>query len=276
MSRLFPLAAGLPVACRAGRWLAGERWEEATARRASTVMLVRDGERGTEVFLLRRVAGMAFAPSMWVFPGGGVDPRGGDPLVPWSGPDPDEWARWLGCSPDEARSHVAAAVREVFEESGVLLAGAGTGGPLADVSDVRWRDIRDRLVRGEVSLGEVLEREGLLLRSDLLSVKAHWVTPRFEARRFDTWFFAALLPPGQVADGDTSEADRSGWVLPEELLAEYAGGQALMLPPTVVCLEEVRDAPSAAGFVCSSDCVPLLLPEVVDTPDGPAIRVATR
>ncbi|HET7398016.1 MAG TPA: NUDIX hydrolase [Intrasporangium sp.] len=276
MSRLFPLAAGLPVAGPAGRWLAGERWEEAAPRRASTVMLVRDGDRGVEVFMLRRVSGMAFAPSMMVFPGGGVDPRDGEPGLPWSGPGPDEWARLLGCAEPEAQMFVAAAVREVLEECGVLLASEAPDGPLADPSGPRWRAIRDRLVSRELSLREVLDRERLLLRSDLLGVKAHWVTPAFEPRRFDTWFFAALMPGHQVADGDTSEADHAAWVVPQELLEEYAAGRALMLPPTLVCVEEVRDAAGAADFVAHTEHVPLILPEVVPTPEGPALRIEVR
>jgi 8-oxo-dGTP pyrophosphatase MutT (NUDIX family) len=168
---------------------------------------------------------------------------------------------------------VAAAVREVFEECGVLLASESADGPLADVSDPRWREVRDGLVRRELSLAGVLEEAGLRLRSDLMAVKAHWVTPEFEPRRFDTWFFAALMPRHQVADGDTSEADHSGWVRPAELLAAYERGEALMLPPTLVCLEQIRDAGSAAEFVAHTDPVPLVMPVMVETPDGPALRI---
>ncbi|HEU5143627.1 MAG TPA: NUDIX hydrolase, partial [Dermatophilaceae bacterium] len=177
MSRLFPLTDALPIADTAARWLAGERWEVAPPKRASTVMLVRDGDRGTEVFMLRRVAGMAFAANMMVFPGGGVDPRDGEPHLPWSGPSPAEWAVRLRCTDAEAQMYVAAAVREVFEECGVLLASATPDGRLADVSDPRWRGIRDGLINRELSLHQVLEDEGLLLRADLIHVKAHWLTP---------------------------------------------------------------------------------------------------
>ena len=273
MSRYFPLTDALPIADTAARWLSGERWEVAPPKRASTVMLVRDGDRGTEVFMLRRVAGMAFAANMMVFPGGGVDPRDGEPHLPWSGPSPAEWAARLGCTEAEAQMYVAAAVREVFEECGVLLASATPDGRLADVSDVRWRGIRDGLIDRELSLHQVLEAAGLMLRSDLIHVKAHWLTPEFEPRRFDTWFFAAVMPEHQEADGETSEADHSAWVVPDDLLAAYAAGTALMLPPTVVCVEEVRDAATAADFVAHSDTLPLVMPEIVETPDGPAMRI---
>ncbi|EWT00188.1 NUDIX hydrolase [Intrasporangium oryzae NRRL B-24470] len=273
MSRLFPLTTTPGIADAALRWLAGERWEEAAPRRASTVMLVRDGDAGTEVFLLRRVSQMAFAPSTMVFPGGGVDPRDADPELPWSGPSPTEWAARLGCATPEAQTYVAAAVREVFEECGVLLASTTPDGPLADVSDPSWRGVRERLVDRDLSLAEVLLEHGLYLRSDLIVAKAHWLTPVFEPRRFDTWFFAALMPGHQVADGATSEADHAAWFAPTALLEAYAAGSASMLPPTVICVEAVRDAPSAAEFVAHSADLPLVMPEVVDTPDGPAMRI---
>ncbi len=273
MSRYFPLTDALPIADTAARWLDGERWEVATPRRASTVMLVRDGARGTEVFMLRRVAGMAFAANMMVFPGGGVDPRDGEPDLPWAGPAPADWAARLGCSEAEAQMYVAAAVREVFEECGVLLASETPDGRLADVSGPQWRGVRDGLINRELSLHQVLDDNGLLLRADLMHVKAHWLTPEFEPRRFDTWFFAAVMPEHQEADGETSEADEAAWVVPEDLLEAYAAGTALMLPPTVVCVEEVRDAASAEDFVSHADALPLIMPEIVATPEGPAMRI---
>lgn len=273
MSRYFPLTDALPIADTAARWLSGERWEVATPRRASTVMLVRDGDRGPEVFMLRRVAGMAFAANMMVFPGGGVDAHDGEPDLPWAGPPPAEWAARLGCSEAEAQMYVAAAVREVFEECGVLLASETPDGPLADVSGPQWRGVRDGLIKRELSLHQVLDEAGFLLRADLMHVKAHWLTPEFEPRRFDTWFFAAVMPEHQVADGETSEADEAAWVVPQDLLDAYAAGTALMLPPTVVCVEEIRDAASATDFVCHADALPLIMPEIVSTPDGPAMRI---
>lgn len=291
MTRHFPLTRAPGIADTATRWLSGERWPEAAPRRASTVMLVRDGSAGVEVFLLRRVSQMAFAPSTMVFPGGGVDPRDSEPGLPWSGPSPAEWSRRLGCTEPEARMFVAAAVREVFEECGVLLAspeGARLGGaaepgggkgvdvpgrPLAAVGHPRWRGIRDGLVEHRLSLTEVLSSEGLVMRTDLIVAKAHWLTPVFEPRRYDTWFFAAVMPGHQVADGDTTEADHAAWFAPAELLDAYAAGDAMMLPPTVVSVEQVRDAGSAGAFVAHAEHLPLIVPEIVDTPDGPAMAL---
>ena len=301
MTRLFPLTRAPGIADHATRWLSGERWPAAQPRRASTVMLVRDGVAGVEVFLLRRVPQMAFAPSTMVFPGGGVDPRDSEPDLPWSGPSALEWSHRLGCTEPEARMFVAAAVREVFEECGVLLAsaatndpdGAGGGGafeggagghdgpdvpgaPLAEVGDPRWRGIRDGLVEHRLSLTDVLSSEGLVMRTDLIVAKGHWLTPVFEPRRFDTWFFAALMPGHQVADGHTSEADHAAWFAPAELLEAYAAGDAVMMPPTVVCVEQVRDAASASAFVTHAEHLPLIVSEIIDTPEGPAMTMVER
>lgn len=276
VNRRFSLTTTPGISDAASRWLAGERWDEAPPRRASTVMLLRDGDAGPEVFMLRRVSGMEFAPSMMVFPGGGVDERDSETGLPWAGPAPAEWAERLGCSPAEAQMYVAAAIREVFEECGVLLASPSASGPLARVDDPEWRDIRLGLVDRRVSLADVLHDRGLVLRSDLIVAKAHWLTPVFEPRRYDTWFFAALMPPFQVADGETTEADHADWFVPSELLRAYAAGSALMLPPTVICVEEIRDAPSAAAVVVHSDELPLIMPEVVDGPDGAAMEIVER
>jgi 8-oxo-dGTP pyrophosphatase MutT (NUDIX family) len=169
--------------------------------------------------------------------------------------------------------YVAAAIREVFEEVGVLLAGPSASGPLVDPHDETWAGVREGLVSRELSLAEVLVERHLVLRSDLIVAKAHWLTPVFEPRRFDTWFFAAVMPEHQVADGETSEAEIAEWVVPEDLFKEYAAGRASLLPPTVVCLEQVRDAPSATNFVAHSDDLPLIMPVIVETPDGPAMRI---
>ena len=119
----------------------------------------------------------------------------------------------------------------------------------------------------------MLRDEGLLLRSDLVVAKAHWVTPIFEPRRYDTWFFAAHVPPGQSADGDTSEADHAAWVVPDELLTAYAAGSAAMLPPTVLWVERIRDASSAEKFVAHAEHLPVVMPTVVDSDLGPAMEV---
>ena len=118
MLREFPLPAGHED--RAVLWLRHPDQDPAPAREASTVLLVRDGRCGVELFLIRRQLRMSFAAGLHAFPGGAVDPRDAADDVPWAGPAPDSWGGWLGATPDQARAFVCAAVRETLEECGVL------------------------------------------------------------------------------------------------------------------------------------------------------------
>lgn len=273
MIRDFPVADSPSLHERIDAWLADPQPSSAPEPRlAATVMFVRDGAEGVEVFMLRRVATMAFAPRMMVFPGGGVDARDAEAELPWAGPAPAEWARLLRVDEARARELVAAAVREVFEECGVLLAGPSADSVVEDVDDDHWREQRRRLLDREASLSEVLLEHGLVLRSDLLGYRAHWVTPVFEARRYDTRFFTAAVPAGHRADDRTTEADLAAWVRPAELLDAWSRGEALMLPPTVVAVEEVAAATSAAAFIAERPVVETVQPELVDTGDGVVLR----
>ncbi len=107
-------------------------------RDAATVILLRSSEHGPAIYYLRRQVSMEFAGGMCVYPGGGVDPRDFDADVAWAGPEPAEWAARLGCDEDMARALVCAAVRETFEESGVLLAGPHADEVVADTTGEDW------------------------------------------------------------------------------------------------------------------------------------------
>ena len=168
-------------------------------RQAATVLLLRDGTPGLEVYLLRRTRGMPFAGGMTAYPGGGVDPRDGDVETAWTGPSPAEWAHAFGCDERTARELVCAAVRETFEEAGVLLAGAADGDVVPDVSGEEWEAQRQALLARELSLAALPAARGLVLRSDLPRPPAHWTTPPAHSRRYDTKFFAPALPVGQEA-----------------------------------------------------------------------------
>ena len=271
--REFPIADSPSLRARADSWLTAPSPDgPVPPKRAATVMFVRDGAAGVEVFMLRRVASMEFAPRMMVFPGGGVDPRDADAGLPWAGPSAAEWASLLEVDEPTARVLVAAAVREVFEESGVLLAGPSADEVISDVSGEHWHEQRRRLLDREASLSEVLQEHGLVLRSDLLGYRAHWITPEFEVRRYDTRFFSAVVPQGQIADDDTTEADVADWVRPADLLEAWRDGRALMLPPTVVAVEEVAAATSAAAFIAETPVIAPVQPELVDTGDGLVMR----
>jgi 8-oxo-dGTP pyrophosphatase MutT (NUDIX family) len=210
-------------------------------RDAATVAIVRDGQQGLESYLLRRQPTMAFAPGVYVFPGGGVDAADRDTDVPWAGPPPSAWAARFGCDDHLARALVCAAVRETFEESGVLLAGPDEHSVVSDTSAPEFQAARLALEAHEMTFGAYLADSGLVLRADLLGAWAHWITPSFEPRRFDTRFFVAVLPEGQSVGELPGEADRAGWAPLGAALAAVDAGTAEMMPPTHVTCRELAD-----------------------------------
>lgn len=239
-------------------------------RPAATVMLlrprggVRDGgaDGPVEVLLMRRVRSMGFAPGAYVFPGGGVDARDADGDLPWTGPGPEEWARTLGTDVRMARALVCAAVRETFEETGVLLAGepgrAGEEAITLDTTSEDWERDRLGLIDRSRSFTEVLTRRGLVLRSEWLRAWSRWITPRAEPRRYDTWFFAAELPPGQASRDVGGEADLTRWTDPAAVHGEWEAGRMPMLPPTVVNCAELADCRTLRGVrEARRDIVPI-------------------
>jgi 8-oxo-dGTP pyrophosphatase MutT (NUDIX family) len=206
---------------------------------------------------------MAFAGGAYAYPGGGVDPRDGDSLVRWAGPSPAEWAGRLGLpeDPGGAQAVVCAAVRETFEEAGVLLAGPTADTVVGDITGEDWEADRQALVARELGFAEFLDRRQLVLRSDLLGAWARWITPEFEPRRYDTWFFVAALPTGQRTRNASTEADRTVWIAPQEALDGYDRGELLMMPPTVSTLRLLRPHGTVAEVLAGAadrDMTPVL------------------
>jgi 8-oxo-dGTP pyrophosphatase MutT (NUDIX family) len=241
----------------------------AEPRNAATVVLTRAGEQGPEVYLLRRQASMAFAGGMCVFPGGGVDQRDFDHTIAWAGPEPGQWAEKLGVDEHLARALVCAAVRETFEESGVLLAGRSADSVIADTTGEDWEADRQALEGRELAFTEFLDRRGLVLRTDLLGAWSAWLTPIFEPRRYRTWFFVATLPEGQLTRDVSSESSSVTWLPVAEALAQVEASEILMMPPTyLTCLEVAQyDGPSALIEGSRERAVELFMPEVVATDD---------
>ena len=236
-----------------------------TPRPAATVMLLRDTDEGPAVFLLQRHAGMDFAPGTTVFPGGGVDDRDSAADIDWAGPDPTWWAQRIGVSEDLALALVCAAVRETFEECGVLLAGPAHGGDEIVAEAAMYHGARAELASRSLSFSEFLRREKLVLRADLLRPWANWVTPvAGHRRRYDTYFFVAALPEGQHADGQTSEAVASGWASPAAAIEDFAGGRSFLLPPTWTQLDSLVGAGATVAEILALDreIVPVR-PEVI-------------
>ncbi|MGF6885868.1 8-oxo-dGTP pyrophosphatase MutT (NUDIX family) [Nocardia sp. GAS34] len=237
---------------------------------ASTVMLVRDGASGPEVFLQRRVKAMAFAAGMTVFPGGGVDASDAEAQIAWAGPDPAWWGEKFRIDAARAQALVCAAVRETFEECGVLLAG-----PTADsvVSDTAvYGRARAQLERRELSLGRFLARENLVLRADLLRPWANWITPTVETRRYDTRFFVAVLPQGQRADGATSEAHQVLWSTPAAAIERWKAGTDVLLPPTWSQLVALGEFASTADILAATPEFEPIEPVLETVGDKPRLR----
>jgi 8-oxo-dGTP pyrophosphatase MutT (NUDIX family) len=268
----FPLPARLVEHARefteAGR-------EPPPARLASTVVLLRPSAApgdGFEVYAIRRAATMAFAADMYAFPGGAVDPRDFTVELGWAGPAPDEWAARLGLSEATARAVLCAAVREVFEESGVLLAGPDPATVVGDVSGDEWEAARVALIDRTVGFAEFLAERGLVPRTDLLAPWARWITPDFEPRRYDTYFFLALLPGGQRTRDVGGEAAHTRWAPP----AVLAGDGTPMLPPTQVTLHQIARHPTIEAVLAAAAAREPgrpVQPQAELQPDGSALLV---
>ena len=214
-------------------------------RDAATVMVVREAGGGVEVLMLRRPAAMKFAPGAYVFPGGSVDASDAAPEIGWYGPDPAEFGAALGASAELARALVCAAVRETFEESGVLLAGPAGGGAITVAPEAD----RSALIEGGVTLAGLLASRGLVIRADLLTPWARWITPEGESRRFDARFFVAALPAGQQPAAHAAEADEVAWLRPADAITAARSGDISLLPPTAATLNDFAVVTAAGGGV---------------------------
>ena len=223
-------------------------------REAATVALIRDATvgRGVEVFLQHRVASMQFAAGMSVFPGGGVEARDHRGTRPWRGPDARWWAERFGVGPDRAAAAVRGVVRELFEETGVLLAEPDAAAPDAPrPGDPPGRRERLAMDAGEGDLDSLLAAHSLVLSAHLLRPWDRWTTPVGPPRRYDTLFFVAALPDGAEPDAHTSEARAAEWMRAEDAAAAGTLGRLGMLRPTLDVLADLADAADVAQVLAT-------------------------
>jgi 8-oxo-dGTP pyrophosphatase MutT (NUDIX family) len=233
------------------------------------VLLVRDADpSGVEVFVMRRTAKAAFAADMYVYPGGRVDDVDhAAELEPYcDGLDDAAASARLGIEKGGLAFWVAA-VRECFEEAGVLLARRRDGSPLAiSESD------RTAVHGGTLSMEELCRRDDLVLDLGAIRYIAHWVTPKNEGpRRFDTRFFLVAAPEDQEGTHDDAELVHSMWVRPADAVSQAEAGELLMMPPTIATLRFVSECADAAAAVALADTVgtpPMVLPKLRPTADG--------
>lgn len=213
--------------------------EEVPVRDAATVVILRDGAAGIETFMLRRNRRTVFGPGAHVFPGGAVDADDSGPVAQLcDGLDDARASRRLGIEAG-GLSFWIAAIRECFEEAGVLIATDEQGCELAPDRDLGAQ--RDALNAGTRSLADICREERLRLPLDRIVYYGHWITPAGEPRRFSTRFFACPAPPGQGAAHDGNETVAGCWVRPREALARFEADGFPMMPPTVLQLRFLAD-----------------------------------
>lgn len=223
--------------------------------RAATVMLLRDIEGEPQLFLVRRTAKSAFAPDAYVFPGGMVDLA--DTLPALHARIDGSAARETGAlfretrsellptdvdhpGPLERASIVAAALRELFEEAGILMAYPRDDAATPPSAQQR-EEWRAALRSGSASFLDILEKGDLVASGSALALFSHWVTPPAEPRRYDTYFFMAIAPPKQDASADRSETHDGRWISAREALEEHRRGKLTLVYPTIKHLERLLD-----------------------------------
>ena len=241
-----------------------------TPRPAATVLLLRDGPAGLEVFMVVRHHEIDFASGALVFPGGSVDQADRDPRVR---------ARCTGADglDEETLAMRVAAIREAFEECGVLLARHRGQDAVVSAAELRAFEERYRrpLEEDQIGIADMLEAEDLDLAIDALVPFAHWVTPEPMPKRFDTWFFLATAPQDQIAVHDGRESVDSVWIRPEAACAEADSGTRTVIFPTRVNLEKLGRSRTVAQAFEAARSAPVVtvLPRVQKTDSGRIMRI---
>lgn len=254
----------------------------ATPLPAATVVLLRDGPAGVglEVLLLRRHQAAGFVPGAYVFAGGRVDEGDAAQRV---------LARTDGLSPERAAARLAlphgdppaiayylAAIREAFEETGILMARDAHGQPAPAAAEspqmARWRDA---LLRDESTLADALHALDLRLAADALEYIAHWITPEVEPRRYDTRFFATAVSRDRQVTPHRPELVDAVWCTPADALERHGSGRLPMIFPTLRTLESLTafSTPGEALAACSRQRIPTIQPRLVRRERGVSLIV---
>ena len=248
------------------------------------MILLRERAEGPyELFLMRRGRNQAFMGGAYVFPGGRLDEADADPELAvciggLSAADAKRLLQETDLPEATALGLFVAAIRETFEEAGVLLA-RDVRGDLVDLSAPETADrfaaYRLELHENRMTLRDLAQREGLLYAPDLLTPYSHWITPEIETRRFDTRFLLARLPEGQVPVHDRMELTESRWLTPAFALTEHAAGRIVLMPPTLKTIEELLTFSNAGQLFAAarSQRIPTILPDAFWTADSFGIRL---
>ena len=251
---------------------------------SATVILTRESSQGQfKVFLMRRHRDSDFMGGAFVFPGGRLDDADCDPGLVVHAPDfsGSEARRRLQApdlSEERALGLYYAALRETFEESGILLA-YDASGQIIDLAEGeragRFAGYRLRVHDHSLSLKEMAEQEALTFALDLLVPYSHWITPEIESKRFSTRFFLARQPPEQIPFHDTIEMTKSQWLTPSAALEQQKEGRILLMPPTLKTLEELNEYVALDDLfqAVRTRAIHTILPEAFTVDNGFGVRL---
>jgi 8-oxo-dGTP pyrophosphatase MutT (NUDIX family) len=247
-------------------------------RDAATVMLVRDQPAGMEVFMLRRNLNSDFVGGAYVFPGGKVDDsdRTDDLSGVCDGRTDGRASELLGIDRG-GLAYWVAAIRECFEEAGILLAFPAAGDERRVLSfaepavAARYVRYRSEVYAGTLRLVDLCLREGLCLDARRIHYFSHWITPEAVSRRFDTRFFVAAAPPEQVPLHDDRETIANLWIRPTDALVRHRAGQLELILPTIKNLEAISRFDSSADLLAAAAALerpPTIVPRVIQDSEG--------
>ena len=246
---------------------------------AATIVLLRDAEAGLELLLMRRSPRSGFVPGAYVFPGGRVDKPDSLPalIALLENLDRDSAEKRLGqIQEPPAIAYYIAALREAFEETGILI-GVQTDGsaPATAAEDSSGDEIRDALMSDRINFHQALEQLGCRITGDKVEYIAHWITPEPEPRRYDTRFFAAKVHAGATPIVDRREMTEALWISPQAALTRLDQGDLPMVFPTIKTIESLSlyESADAALEGFGSQLVRSIMPTLVVTPTGIGLEI---
>lgn len=243
--------------------------ESVETRPAATILLCNDRPDGIETFMVVRHRQIDFASGALVFPGGKVDPGDGSEAV-------QARCDGLDTVPEGQLPFMVAAIREAFEEAGILMARQnGSSDLIGPEALAPLEHYRDPLAKGETQLLDFLEKENLRLALDTLQHYAHWITPEYMPKRFDTYFYIADAPEGQVAMHDGSESVDSVWINAKQLLKEADEGKWTVIFPTRCNMELLASQPTIQKMKdwCREHGIVSIIPSFEDLEDGKYLTI---
>lgn len=278
--RNFPLSADQREAAQA--WIEFGARAPSKPRFASSVVLLKDSPEGPKTFMTYRPGNSPLG--VLAFPGGTIEVADDD-VTDWVGPTPAQWAKSLGIAEVAlAKRHVVAAIRETFEETGILLAGPDASSLVEGISGPEWMKAREDIASQDATFAALLERRGLALRTDLLKPLSHWVSPDFVHRRFDTRYFTAARPINQEPSLLESKGVWGRWVSAVDVLGQRettALGDEIDMPNTLgltlgelvvpgveVILEKMGAARGCIAYLNHKRPINEYKPTLVEAEDG--------